>query len=240
MLRQKDISNKMRSILVDWLIEVHYKFRLQPPTLWLSVNILDRFLSKSQVMRSKLQLVGVTALLIACKFEEVFPPEVSDCVYITDNAYDKAEILSMEINILTTLDFIVCIPTGYHFLNRFLNAIQASDRTRYLASFYAERNLQEADMLDYPPHEFAAAALYAALKQQSCQYSSLRKATPWHSILQEESGLQEADIIDTARNIVKHVSEEVETASRRRLVAAKKKYTSDKYQNITALDLPII
>lgn len=240
MLRQREITNKMRTILVDWIIEVHYKFRLQPPTLWLCINILDRYLSKAQVARTKLQLVGVTALLIACKFEEVYPPEVNDCLYITDNAYDKAEILKMEIAMLTALDFTVCIPTGYHFLNRFLNAIQASDRTRFLASFYAERNLQESDMLEYPPHKFAAAALYAALKQQSCQFSSLRQASPWHMILQEESGLQESDIIDIARTIIKHVAEDAETASRRRLVSAKKKYTSDKYQNITQLELPII
>lgn len=239
MSKQKDISAKMRSILVDWLIEVHYKFRLHTPTLWLCVNILDRYLSLVQVQRSKLQLVGVTSLLIACKFEEVYPPEVSDCVYITDNAYDKPEILEMEVNILKQLDYQVCVPTGYHFLIRFLNAIQASDRTRFLASYYAERNLQESDMLYVSPHKFAAAAIYAALKQQSNQYSVLKTAPAWNQTLQEESGLEESDVIDLARNIVHHVSEEIETASRRRLVAAKKKYSNERYQNISVLPLPV-
>lgn len=239
MSRQKDISAKMRSILVDWLIEVHYKFRLHTPTLWLCVNILDRFLSQVQVQRSKLQLVGVTALLIACKFEEVYPPEVSDCVYITDNAYDKPEILKMEVDILKQLDYQVCVPTGYHFLIRFLNSIQASERTRYITYYYAERNLQESDMLTVAPHKFAAAAIFASLKQQSHQYSPLKDSSAWNQTLQEESGLEESDIIDLARNLVTHVSEEIETASRRRLVAAKKKFSNERYQSISSLPLPV-
>jgi cyclin B len=80
---QKDINHKMRSILVDWLIEVHHKFKLQQPTLWLTINLLDRYLEIVPTTRNKLQLVGVSALLIACKFEEIYPPEVKDCVYIT-------------------------------------------------------------------------------------------------------------------------------------------------------------
>jgi cyclin B len=239
MKRQKDVSPKMRCILVDWLIEVHYKFRLVPATLWLTINIIDRYLEIEQVQRTKLQLIGVTALFIACKFEEVFPPEVSDCVYITDNAYDKAEILQVEKSILIALDYQVFIPTGFHFLNRYFNASQASERTRLVASYYAERNLQECDMLTVAPHIFAAASLYAALKQESMQYTRLNLASCWNRILQEESGLQESDIIPTARIIIQHVSEEVETASRRRLIAAKKKYSAEKHYNISSLPLPV-
>ena len=144
---QQDINQKMRTILIDWLIEVHHKFKLQPQTLWLTVNILDRYLEKVQIMRSKLQLVGISALLIASKYEEIYPPEVKDCVYITDNAYDRQEILAMETTVLTKLEYMITVPTGYHFLIRYLNCIQASERTRNLASYYAERNLQEADKI---------------------------------------------------------------------------------------------
>ena len=86
----------MRSILVDWLIEVHLKFKLVPESLYLTINIIDRYLEKEQVNRQKLQLVGVTAMLIACKYEEIYPPIVKDFVYITDNAYTKEEILEQE------------------------------------------------------------------------------------------------------------------------------------------------
>lgn len=85
---QQDINEKMRSILIDWLVEVHLKFKLLPETLFLTVNIIDRYLAKEQVVRSKLQLVGVTSMLIASKYEEIYAPEVRDFEYITDKAYD--------------------------------------------------------------------------------------------------------------------------------------------------------
>ena len=90
---QTDINEKMRAILVDWLIEVHYKFKLLPETLFLTINLIDRYLERVQVHRTKLQLVGVTSMLIASKYEEIYAPEVKDFVYITDRAYSKEEIL---------------------------------------------------------------------------------------------------------------------------------------------------
>lgn len=88
------MNESMRAILVDWLVEVHAKFKLLPETLFLTVNIIDRFLTiVKPIKRAKLQLVGVTALLIATKYEEIYPPTIKDLVYITDNAYSKEEIL---------------------------------------------------------------------------------------------------------------------------------------------------
>ena len=74
--RQEDITARMRAILIDWLVEVHLKFKLEPPTLYLMVHLIDQYCTHNQVQRSKLQLVGITALLIACKYEEIYPPEV--------------------------------------------------------------------------------------------------------------------------------------------------------------------
>ena len=93
---QDDINERMRSILIDWLVEVHLKFKLVPESLYLTVNLIDRYLEKDQVHRSKLQLIGVTAMLIACKYEEIYPPIVKDFVYITDHAYTKEDILEQE------------------------------------------------------------------------------------------------------------------------------------------------
>ena len=76
MTQQTDINQKMRAILIDWLVEVHLKFKLYPETLYLTINLIDRFLEKKLVLRSKLQLVGVTAMLLASKYEEIYAPEV--------------------------------------------------------------------------------------------------------------------------------------------------------------------
>ena len=249
MVNQHDINPKMRSILVDWLVEVHNKFKLHACTLWLSINILDRYLEKEQTHRSKLQLAGVTSLLIACKYEEIFPPEVKDCVYITDYAYTREEVLGMEFKILNTLNYLIFVPTGYHFMIRYLNIINACDRIRYLTYYYSERNLQEYDMLHNKPHHFAAACLYCALLQsrmtilQHNHYTNsntIRNESIWTLKLQEESGLSENELKNCAKIIMQHVSEEPETASKRRLIAAKKKYLLEKYQSVAELALPVI
>jgi len=244
MERQKDINSRMRGILVDWLVEVHLKFKLETITLWLCINILDRYLELESVARSDLQLVGVTSLLIACKFEEIYPPEIRECVYITDYAYTHPQVLTMETNILTRLAFNICIPTGYHFLARYLESITASDRTRCLANYYAERNLQEYDVLKFKPHVYAASSVYLALKQQT-QHSrapgdgDFSDRPCWPQVLQEESGLCETDILPCARMMIKHVKEEPETASKRRLNAVKKKYAAEKFQAVSSLSCPL-
>eukprot|EP01035_Chromulina_nebulosa_P020779 gene20779-26939_t len=217
---QDDLNAKMRCILIDWLVEVHYK--------------------------SKLQLVGVTALFIASKYEEIYPPEVKDYVYITDYAYDRAEILKMEFDILNALNYEIFVPTGYHFLTRYLNSINASDRVRHLAGYYTERNLQEYEIICcIKPHIFAAAAVYLALIQNRiCYYDYNHRDRPagsvWCKKLEEESGLEEYQLIECSLKIIHNLHIETETASKRKLIAAKKKYTSDKYHNVSKLGIPFL
>jgi hypothetical protein len=160
--KQPELNGMMRSILVDWLIEVHMKFRLLPETLYLCVNIIDRYLSLQTVLRNRLQLVGVTALLIACKYEEIYPPEVKDCVYITDRAYTRQDVLDMEAEVVKTLKFSLTVPTGHPFLQRFLHVTNASSIVRNLANYYMERMLQEHSALKYKPSLLAATAVCLA------------------------------------------------------------------------------
>ena len=160
--RQPELNGVMRAILVDWLVEVHMKFRLLPETLYLCVNIIDRYLALQKVVRNKLQLVGVTALLIACKYEEIYPPEVRDCVYITDRAYTRQEVLDMEAAIVKTLKFTLTVPTGYPFIQRFLHITSSTPVVRHLASYYMERMLQEHAALAFKPSLLAAAAVCLA------------------------------------------------------------------------------
>ena len=86
---QTEINEKMRAVLISWLVEVHIKFKLLPETLFLTVNIIDRYTEKRQVSRTNYQLLGVAAMLIASKYEEIYAPEVNDFVYMTDKAYTR-------------------------------------------------------------------------------------------------------------------------------------------------------
>merc|ERR1719186_1520473 len=117
---QTEIQPKMRAVLIDWLVGVQLQFHLLQETLYTTVAILDRFLQVEvgAFSRNKLQLVGVAAMLVAAKYEEIYSPEVQDFVYITDEAYSEKDILRMEIRILATLNFDLGRPLPIHFLRR--------------------------------------------------------------------------------------------------------------------------
>ncbi|XP_043548722.1 cyclin-A1 isoform X2 [Chiloscyllium plagiosum] len=120
MKKQPDITHSMRSILVDWLVEVGEEYNLQTETLYLAINYLDRFLSCMSVLRGKLQLVGTAAMLVASKYEEIYPPEIDEFVYITDDTYTKKQLLRMEHLLLKVLSFDMTVPTVNQFLTQFL------------------------------------------------------------------------------------------------------------------------
>ena len=246
MMNQRDITYRMRGILIDWLVEVHYKFKLHGPSLWLAVNILDRYLQKNEITRDRLQLVGVAALLIASKFDEVSPPEVDECVHITDNSYSKREVLQMEYRICESLGFQISVPTGFCFINRFLGLIGADDTLKFITLFYAERNLQEQHFLSVLPGHFAAAAVLAALwKRRSDTHNPITDPPIeaneiWPEVLVKASGFSGENLLPCARNLILHAGQEPMTTSQRRLIAAKKKYSQEKYFGIASLPLPVL
>ena len=168
---QDQINEKMRAILIDWLIEVHMNFRLVPETLFLCVNIIDRYCGMESVARSKFQLVGVTALFLACKYEEIYPPKVRKFVYITDNAYDPKEVLDMEQTILRVLNWKISLPTAYPFLDRFLGITNASEMTRHAATYYLECTLHEHELLQYRPSMVCASAVVLALNNPGIPFN---------------------------------------------------------------------
>ena len=161
---QNDINEKMRGILNDWLIEVHLKYKLVPDTMYLTINLIDRYLSKKKVLRTKLQLVGVTAMFIASKYEEIFPPEAKDFVYITDNACNKKELLDMEIDMLTTLNFDITFPSQYRFLELYKQVLNLSDIMFNYSYYLLDLCLISYKMIKYKFSELAATAVLISIK----------------------------------------------------------------------------
>jgi hypothetical protein len=161
---QKELSWKMRAILVDWLIDVHSKFRLLPETLYLAVNIVDRFLSNRVVSLVKLQLVGLTSLFIASKYEEVIHPSIKNFVYVADNNYTDEEVLKAERYILQVLNFDLQYPNPMNFLRRISKADDYDPYTRTLGKYLMEVVLLEHEALKYSPSIVAAASMFLARK----------------------------------------------------------------------------
>mgnify|MGYP002631120459 CR=1 FL=1 len=168
MLCQTDVNPAMRSILLDWLVDVHLKFKLEAETLHLTVNLLDRYLEKEVVSRRKLQLVGLSALFIASKYEEVLPPEASDFVHISDKAFTRKQLLTMEGRMLSTLAFHLTAPSSLLFLTRFATIARLERdppcRTQMLARYLLELALPQCSFYSHPQSLLAATALHLALR----------------------------------------------------------------------------
>ncbi|KFP25577.1 G2/mitotic-specific cyclin-B2, partial [Colius striatus] len=160
----KAINGRMRAILVDWLVQVHSRFQLLQETLYMCIALIDRFLQSHPVPRKRLQLVGVTAMLLASKYEEMYSPDVADFVYITDNAYTSREVREMEMIILKELNFNLGRPLPIHFLRRASKAGEADAKQHTLAKYLMELTLIDYDMVHHRPSEIAAAALCLSQK----------------------------------------------------------------------------
>jgi G2/mitotic-specific cyclin 1/2 len=159
---QPDLEWKMRGILVDWLIEVHTRFRLLPETLFLAVNIIDRFLSAEVVALDRLQLVGVAAMFIASKYEEVLSPHVANFSHVADETFTDKEILDAERHILATLEYNMSYPNPMNFLRRISKADNYDIQTRTLGKYLMEISLLDHRFMCYPQSHVAAAAMYLA------------------------------------------------------------------------------
>jgi hypothetical protein len=159
---QGELEWKMRGILVDWLLEVHTRFRLLPETLFLAVNIIDRFLSTKIVQLDRLQLVGVTAMFIASKYEEVLSPHVQNFRHVADDGFTEEEILSAERFVLSALNYDLSYPNPMNFLRRISKADNYDIQTRTLGKYLLEIGCLDHRFIGYPPSQIAAAAMYLA------------------------------------------------------------------------------
>lgn len=189
---QPEINERMRAILVDWLIEVHHKFELTDETLYLAVNIVDRFLSVNTVPRRELQLLGISAMLMASKYEEIWAPEVNDFVCISDRAYTSQQILVMEKTILAKLEWTLTVPTPYVFLVRFIKASISDLEMQNMVNFFAELGTMNYEFVKYCPSMMAASAVYAA----RC---TLNKIPAWTDTLQLHTGFSEQQLMECAK-----------------------------------------
>lgn len=222
MLKQTDITHSMRTILVDWLVEVSDEYKLQGETLALAVSYLDRFLSFMSVVRAKLQLVGTAAMFIAAKYEEIYPPDVSEFVYITDDTYTKTQVLRMEQLILKVLSFDLTVPTSLVFINTYCVMNDVPDKVKHLAMYLCELALLEADpYLTYMPSKIAAGAL--ALARRALDLPM------WSKMLENNTGYK----VEEMKDIILDLNKTHIDAATMQQQAIQEKYKSKKFHEVS-------
>jgi hypothetical protein len=191
---QTEVTWEMRETLVDWLLQVHLRYHMLPETLWIAINLVDRFLSRRVVSVAKLQLVGVTAMLVAAKYEEILAPSVDEFVFLCEGGYTREEILKGEAIVLQTLEFRVsqyCSP--YSWMRKISKADDYDIQTRTLAKFTTELTLLDNRFLAVKPSLVAAVGMYTARRMLGGE---------WTDAFVFHSGYTEAELAPGHRWIV--------------------------------------
>ncbi|KAG9143647.1 hypothetical protein Leryth_017142 [Lithospermum erythrorhizon] len=230
---QKDVSANMRGILVDWLVEVAEEYKLLSDTLYLTISYIDRFLSMNVTSRQRLQLLGVSSMLIASKYEEISPPLVKDFCYITDNTYKKEDVVKMEADVLKALNFEMGSPNIKTFLRRFTKIAQEDETPKlqleFLGCYLAELSLLDYGCVKFLPSLVAAAVIFLT------KFTLQPKLHPWNSNLQHYSGYIPTDLKECVTII-----HELQLSKRgKSLVAVRDKYKQHKFKCVSTLSAPM-
>ncbi|KAG7379187.1 hypothetical protein PHYPSEUDO_008911 [Phytophthora pseudosyringae] len=197
--KQQSVRPKMRAVLVDWLVEVHQRFELEAQTLFLTVNYIDRYLAQAPVKSQQFQLVGVAALLIASKFEEIYPCDMDDLLYICERSYTKADLVDCERDLLNVFKFNLAVPSVSSFLGYYLEDFEEEDELlSQLASYFAECSLLDFTFgATYEPSVVACSCLLAAY----CYIENQAPGLVWNSRLVELTGNTVEVVVPCARDL---------------------------------------
>ena len=225
-LKQTDINEKMRLILINWLIEVHFKFHLLSETLYICISIIDRYLSKKNINRKYLQLLGVTSLFIACKYEEIYSPTSKDLIFMTDNAYKKEEMIQMESDILNIIHFDLTYPTSFRFLEIYKHYLDLDEINFYRCSYLNEISLINYNLCSFNPSLIACVSLYLNLKSNILYFKGYNEEQLFNI-----TGYKKIDIKNCLNRLIKAVIKIEEPDNK--FIAIKKKYSLDKYMKVS-------
>uniref|UniRef100_A0A1A9WDZ9 Cyclin N-terminal domain-containing protein n=1 Tax=Glossina brevipalpis TaxID=37001 RepID=A0A1A9WDZ9_9MUSC len=233
------IRSKMRTTLIDWIYEVHVGYKLSTETFQLAVVIIDQYLQLvTDVLRSKLQLVGATALFLASKYEQMMTPSLDAYVYACDFQYDRNEVIQMEMKIFKALDFKLTRPLPINFLCRFLKAAGANELQGAMSKYFVDLTMIEYDMAHYKPSEISAAAVFLSLNILNGNYGWPNGFTDsyWTATLQWYSKYP----VEHIKPIAEKIADLVRNAPIAELNAVYNNYKSSKFFNVSLLTLDMM
>ncbi|KAF8103052.1 hypothetical protein N665_0188s0013 [Sinapis alba] len=230
---QRDVTKTMRGILVDWLVEVSEEYTLVPDTLYLTVYLIDWFLNGNYMERQRLQLLGITCMLIASKYEEIYAPRIEEFCFITDNTYTRDQVLEMESQVLKHFSFQIYTPTSKTFLRRFLRAAQAthvmpSVEMEFLANYLTELTLIEYEFLKFLPSVIAASAVFLA------KWTMNQSSHPWNPTLEHYTTYKASDL----KASVQALQELQLNTKGCPLNSIRMKYKQDKFKSVAVFTSP--
>ncbi|CAG0903766.1 unnamed protein product [Cyprideis torosa] len=229
--RKPQLSEPMRAILVDWMVEMQESFELTHETLYLAVKLMDIYLSKKEVLKNKLQLVGAACMFISAKYEErvVSTPMLDDVKYICEDTYSQDEIKAMERDVFRTIGFDLGMPTSYTFLRRMARTNGSSNRELTLARYILETSLMDYSLSVGTLESLkAAGALYLARKMTS-------EASAWTASLTWHSGISEEALLPYATRLHSMLKGRLNPS----LKVVRNKYSHEVFQKVATIPVPV-
>ncbi|KAJ7638908.1 g2/mitotic-specific cyclin cdc13 [Roridomyces roridus] len=227
MVSQPKLTWEMRGMLNEWLLQVHSRFRLTQETLFLTVNLIDRFLSARVISPSKIQLVGMACMLIASKFEETVSPAVVNFIQVSEGTYTAADMLQAEQHILRTLEWNLRYPSPVNFLRRISKVDDFEPQARTVAKFLAEISIIDHHFMAAPPSLIAAASMWLA--RLSLDHETW---TPNHA---HYSMYRESELIPVANHMVRYLLQPMKHEAFYKKYAGKKNMKVSVYMRHWAL-----
>ena len=164
MKNQCDINERMRAILVDWIIEIQDFLHLERKTIFLTIYIMDLYLSKNIIEKKKFQLLSIACLLSSSKINGFQRPIVGKLVQLSDNCCNKEELRQMEIKVMKCLKFEVFLPTAEEFYNIISKQYKFERKQRLVGEYFLDCSLLSYELLKYKPSVIAAACAYIVMK----------------------------------------------------------------------------
>ena len=232
MKSQKEINDQMRSILVDWIIDVHHKFGFTDETLFMTILIIDRYCSCEEITRIKYQCLGITALMIACKHEEINVPKVEDFIYITDNAYTREEVFKMENDVLSKLNFELLYPSPIKFYEYLSLHFNFCKKYHMLGKYLMETFLLDLKWIKYKPSIISCACTYIVMK--FFKMDNYRQSYEKKFFLLDENVNTipfGCGVKDCAQDICVYV----DNINNTNLLSCQKKYTKKEFESVSNL-----
>ena len=226
MNQQNDINDKMRAILVDWIIDVHYRYGFKRKTLLQAIMIIDLYLSKNTILKKNFQLLGIASLFISCKENEIYYPGTQGFVNMTNKAYTKHELLKMEAHVLNVLDFEILSPSADEFYNILAKSFDFNKEQKFLGEYFMDSSLIDYSMLKYRPSIIAMACAYIVMK-----FYGIKKYKDLYSSNMVMKESPQKAIKDCARDLCFLVK----NLSNSSLKATKEKYSLEQFGKVAYL-----
>ena len=234
-ISQKEINEQMRSILIDWIIDVHYKFNFTDETLFMTVLIIDRYISYKSISKKKFQLLGITALLISCKHEEIILPKIEDFIYITDNAYVKEDVFDMENDILDILNFNLIAPSPIKFYEYLALKFEFDKKKFLLGKYLMESFMVDINYVKFRASVIACASIYIVMKYYKMKNYKEAYNKKYYNInendISDKKFKNEADIKECAKDICIFV----DNVNKTNFLSCKNKYASDINEKVSLI-----